>query len=244
MASATTRFTVNRLQPAHPYPPAPLGAAKMLPLANLSAGTVLGAITEGAATAAVHTLTFGGTITGGTFRLQFGTDTTLPIAFSATAATMVAGLQAALDALLGVGNTAVAGTGPYTISFQNGLTNLAVPAPVTLAALTGTAPTAVVTVTTAGVAAGTVFAVYNAGNSDGSQVARCILAEDFVTDARARRVANIPAGHEAMDSAPVYTGGPFFCADLIGLDAAAVTALGRIANATAFTVPTAVLTMR
>jgi hypothetical protein len=244
MASATTRFTVNRLQPAQPSPLATLGVAKLLPLANLSAGTVLGAITEGSPTAAVHTLTFGGTLTGGTFRLVFGNDTLLPVAYNATAATQVANLQVALDGYFGPGNTAAAGTGPFTVTFQNGMTNLAVPAPSVLASLTGTSPTLTASVTTAGVAAGTVFAAYAAGNSDGTQVARRILAEDTVTDARARRITNIAPGHEAADSATIYDAGPFYCSDLIGLDAGAVTSLGVIHNATAFTVSTAIITLK
>ena len=244
MTSNTTRYTVGRLQPAALMPLATINGVKLPPLSNLLAGTVLGAMTEGTAASAVHTLTLGGTVTGGTIRLVYGPDTTTAIVYNATPAVFAVNVQAAVDSVFGPGNTVVAGTGPFTVTFQNGLANLAVPAPTTLSGLTGTTPTAAVTVTTPGVQAGTVFNAYNAGNSDGTQVARCLLAYDTVTNARGLIVADRPAGHEAADSTPVYQTGPFFVVDLIGLDAAAVPMLGRIANATSVTAPNAILQMR
>ena len=88
------------------------------------------------------------------------------------------------------------------------------------------------------------FAAYNAGNSDGTQVARCVLTYDTVTNVRGLIVGDRPSGHEAADSTPAYTTGPFYVSDLIGLDAAAVAVLGRLANATSIAAPNAILQMR
>jgi len=50
-------------------------------------------------TKAVQTITFTGTITGGTFTLTFGGVTTAPITWSSTAATLASNIQTALDAI-------------------------------------------------------------------------------------------------------------------------------------------------
>src|SRR5262249_2287564 len=72
---------------------------------------------------AVQTITFGGTITGGTFTLSFNGLTTGPITWSATAATLQTNIQNALLALpnIGTGNVAVAGPRPFTITFRGAL---------------------------------------------------------------------------------------------------------------------------
>ena len=51
--------------------------------------------------------------------------TTAPITWSGTPATLAANIQAALNALpnVGTGNTLVAGTGPFTITFSQILPN-------------------------------------------------------------------------------------------------------------------------
>src|SRR5262249_42236560 len=101
---------------------------------------------------------FGTGINGGTFTLTFNGLTTGPITWSSTAATLAANIQAALNALpnLGAGNTLVAGSGPFTITFQNGLAGTNVPTMTFNAAgLTGGTITSLVTTTT-GVTAQTV----------------------------------------------------------------------------------------
>lgn len=67
----------------------------------------------------VQTVTINGGPTGGTFTLTFRGQTTAPIAYNANAAAV----QSALEALttVGAGNVAVAGTGPYTVTFQGAL---------------------------------------------------------------------------------------------------------------------------
>lgn len=117
-----------------------------------------GAPTSG--TSAVQTLTIGGTPTGGTFALAFQGFTTAAIAWSATNATLVANIDAALEALPTIGaggvttavGTMTAGIGTITLTFGGNLAAKTVPS-ITVAAnnLTGTAPTVAVATTTPGV---------------------------------------------------------------------------------------------
>jgi hypothetical protein len=114
----------------------------------------------GGGTSAVQTLTIGGTPNGGTFRLRFRGPRTDNIAWSATNASLVANVQAALQALsnVGSGNVTVAvgamtaGIGTLTITFAGKLAT-AKQSLVQVAnnALTGTAPSLAVTETTPGV---------------------------------------------------------------------------------------------
>lgn len=82
-----------------------------------------------AGTDEVQTITVGGTPTAGTFTLTFEGHTTAPITWSATNATLVANIDAALEALpnIGTGNattavaTMTAGVGTITVTFVSGL---------------------------------------------------------------------------------------------------------------------------
>jgi len=114
-------------------------------------------------TSEVETITFGGTITGGSFVLRYGNQNTGPIAWSSTNATLINNIQTALQSLgsvrsggvlVAAGGGLVAGIGPVTVTFQNQLGVLAM-SPITVASngLTGTSPTVVVSVTTPGVTA-------------------------------------------------------------------------------------------
>lgn len=121
---------------------------------------VAGAPVQG--TNEVQTLTIGGTPTGGTFKLAFDGHTSGPITWSATNATLLANIQAALDAMPNVGangfvaaaGSLTAGIGTITLTCAGNLINLAVPT-ITVAnnSLTGTAPTLDVAETTPGVTA-------------------------------------------------------------------------------------------
>lgn len=105
----------------------------------------------------VQTVTINGAPTGGTFTLTFtdntGTaQTTAPIVYNATAATV----QAALLALSNIGsvNVAVSGSagGPYTVTFQQSLGATLLPALGHTDSLTGgTSPNVSITHTTPGV---------------------------------------------------------------------------------------------
>lgn len=109
----------------------------------------------------VQTITFGGTPTGGTFRLSFEGARTAAISWSATNATLVGNIDTALGALHTVNGAAnvttavgtmTAGIGTITVTFVAALGKKAVP---TIAvadnSLTGTSPTLGVTETTPGV---------------------------------------------------------------------------------------------
>lgn len=120
--------------------------------------TVAGAPVAG--TDEVQTLTIGGTPTGGTFKLRYKGQTTAAIAWSATNATLLANIDAALEALstIGSGNVAcaagtlTAGIGTITITFGGALAKKAVPLiAVHSNDLTGTAPTLAIAETTPGV---------------------------------------------------------------------------------------------
>lgn len=122
----------------------------------LNAGAPVGGTNE------VQTLTIGGTPTGGTFKLKFDGLTTGAITWSATNATLLANIDAALEALPNVGTGGVtcaegsltAGIGTITITFGGNLAKLAV-STITVAnnSLTGTSPTLAVAETTPGVTA-------------------------------------------------------------------------------------------
>jgi hypothetical protein len=109
----------------------------------------------------IQTITIGGTPTAGTFKLTLNGETTSAITWSATNATLVANIDAAIEALPSVGSggvvtavgTATAGIGTFTVTFSG--TNVAkrpVGAMTVASSLTGTSPTLANAVTTAGVA--------------------------------------------------------------------------------------------
>lgn len=115
-----------------------------------------------AGTSEVQTLTIGGTPTGGTFKIAFDGFTSGAITWSATNATLLANIQAALDAMPNVGTngcvaaagTLTAGIGTITLTFGADLAKLAVALmTVALNALTGTSPTLAIAETTPGVTA-------------------------------------------------------------------------------------------
>jgi hypothetical protein len=115
----------------------------------------------GAGTDEVQTITFGGTPTGGTFTLTFMGFTTAAITWSATNATLVANVDAALEALPNIGTggvvvavgTMTAGIGTLTATFSGGNLSKKLLSVMTAnaASLTGTNPTVTVAQTTPGV---------------------------------------------------------------------------------------------
>lgn len=128
-----------------------------MPVIEGGYGLLTNAGAPGAGTAAVQTLTIGGSPAGGTFRLSHQGFVTAAIAWSATNGTLIANIDAALEALPSIGTggvvTAVgsmtAGVGTATLTFGAKPVSL-----VTVAAnnMTGTAPTVAVADTTPGVA--------------------------------------------------------------------------------------------
>lgn len=115
-----------------------------------------------AGTDEVQTLTIGGTPTSGTFTITFDGFTTSAITWTATDATLVADVDAALGALPNIGSasnitaadgTLTSGIGTITLTFVAAMGKKAVPLAVANSSLVGTNPTAVITETTPGVTA-------------------------------------------------------------------------------------------
>lgn len=177
----------------------------------------------------VQTLTIGGSPTGGTFTIVT-TDglSTGNLAYNANAAT----IQAALDALIGAGNVAVTGTGPFTFTFGGEYGNRNVGLLTTTAALTGgSSPTATIAKTTPGSAGPTGTAVaYADGGSSGAGVPRWVVMHDTVTNMRGMVVDEF--GQEIGNSATVAYRGEFYCADLPNIAAVVagsdLASLGRL----------------
>ncbi|HTG95699.1 MAG TPA: hypothetical protein VL866_24065 [Pyrinomonadaceae bacterium] len=118
----------------------------------------LGTLTAG--TSEVQTLTIGGTPTGGTFILRFEGNNTSAITWSATNNTLLANIQAALDAHPSLGtNGCVASAGTVTAGIGTVLLTFgAIRAKENVElmtvfknSLTGTAPTLAIATTTPGV---------------------------------------------------------------------------------------------
>lgn len=125
-------------------------------------GGLMGYHTAGAPVAGtdeIQTITIGGTPTGGTFTLTFEGHTTAPITWSATNNTLIANIDAALEALANVGTggvttavgTMTAGIGTATVTFVAQLGKKAVGLMTATSSLTGTSPTVAVAETTPGV---------------------------------------------------------------------------------------------
>jgi hypothetical protein len=198
------------------------------------AGTVLG---ELIGTDEQQTITINAT--GGTFRVTFGGQQTPALAWNVSAAD----LQAALEALstIGFGNILVTGpvAGVYTLTFRDALGSQNVAQVTTDATgLTGGAGTAAVATTVAGVAGtpGT-YGPYASGNTDGSQNPKGVLRYACVTDALGQiTLGDGPAGTsewgQTTKSVDMWVYGVFRTEDLVGLDANAVTKLGRLLNGT------------
>lgn len=114
-----------------------------------------------AGTNEVQTLTIGGTPTGGTFKLALDGVQTGAIAWSATNSTLLANINAALDALASGGsswivataNSLTAGIGTISLTFSGGDFAKRAVNTMTVAdnSLTGTSPTLAVAETTPGV---------------------------------------------------------------------------------------------
>lgn len=69
---------------------------------------------------------------------------------------------------------------------------------------------------------------YANANNDGSETASVIAQYSFTTDAQGKVLF---AGERLRrDTAPCYTRGDFLVTELVGLDAAAITDLGRVEN--------------
>jgi hypothetical protein len=141
---------------AYLYP----AAGKAREFGSSGVGGLTSAGAPSAGTDEVQTITIGGTPTGGSFKLKFKSFTTAAISWSATNNTLVANIDAALEALPNIGTggtttavgTMTAGVGTITVTFAGALGKKAVPTmSVASNDLTGTAPTVAIAETTPGV---------------------------------------------------------------------------------------------
>jgi hypothetical protein len=237
-------FTQDKLKPAQ-FPELARTISVRLPGGiSYPKGTVLG-MRSAAQVSEVQTVTIGGTGLGGTFTLGVmnllgSYDYTAALAYNATAATV----QAALEALLGVGNVTVTGSagGPYAVAFGGDYANIDVPLMLTTSALTGTTPTVAVAETTKGAAGGgTSAAAYASGNSDGTQIPSCVLESSARTDG-AGRLIGYPAG--GLITAPAFSAGDFLVSDLVGFDANALSVMGRLVAGSAIGQAGAIVRLR
>jgi hypothetical protein len=139
--------------------------SKVLVLSSATTGTVTSAADE------VQTLTFSGTISGGSFQLLFTNASnvasmTPPIPFSSNPATLQSNIQAALSGLTTIGSTGTSpnalvsfiGAGNYTVTFQNNLSSTFFkPMVVVNSTLGGASPNPAVAITTTGQASWSIF---------------------------------------------------------------------------------------
>lgn len=207
-------------------------AINLAPNSTFAKGTVLGQITSAAND--VQTVTISGSPTGGTFTLS-GTNpltgqafTTSGIAYNAASSAVQTALTA--STAFGTGNVTVSGSagGPYTVTAAGSLVSMPIPVMTAASSFTGgTSPATAVAHTTTGRTAAT-YAAYASGNSDGTQVPKCLLKFDCATDA----AGNITYGSSAIGgpwgetyiSTPAYFSGYFDTSQLTGLDSNAVAA--------------------
>lgn len=243
-------FTCNYVLPIYGEDQALETGVNLAPATFFAAGTVLGNITSLAQD--VQTFTATGTPTGGAFAFSVsdprtGVVSTLSLAFGETSTT----LQPKLNAIYGVGQM-VAGGGAWpgtALTMTANSTGQLSGLPIAIAAAGantlsgGTSPAASVAHTTTGRTAAT-YGAYASGNSDGSQVAKCVLKYDCTTDASGRIIyGNLPTGTavvnltgfygESQFGVPAYFRGDFDVTKLVGLDSTAATALGKMLSGVA-----------
>lgn len=230
--TASRTFTIAGLQPVYDPERARMIAVKLPASVTYVKGEILGEV-KGANE--VQILTPGGTISGGTWTITFGGQTTSALAFNATAATVQAALE--LLSTIGAGNVAVTGgpisSGVMTLTFQNdlGYTNVA-QVTVGTGSLTGTAPTLTPSTTTAGTSGtpGT-WKKYSSASTDGSQTAPFgLLMYDAITDASGNITLGDTAGGgadgETFVSVPMYFNGDFRASEIPSLTEAIMALTG------------------
>lgn len=236
----TRRYATAKLMPLYCPDEAVELPINLAPSTVFAKGRVLGQVTSGGNE--VQTLTVTGTPTGGSVTVTVvnpltGITYTFDVPYNSSAATA----QTAARAVLGANVTVTGGALPgatLIFTFNGDLASLPVmPMTVNAAALTGgTTPAATFARTTTGRTANT-YANYVDGNSDGTEVARCILSYDCATDAGGNitmgTVAGASARGETYKDTPAYFMGIFLTTDLLGLDAAAVVDFGRLWSGTA-----------
>jgi hypothetical protein len=239
--AATNNFSLVELQPAIATGLERTIAIGLAPNQNLARGTVLG---ELASTDAKWTITISASTSGGTFKLTMTSPAagqTAAITWNATNTTLLANIQAALNAKYGTtGGTpnvlaaAVALTaGIGTISLVGQELYGAQPLTWTLQdSTTGGSGTTIATTTTGVKVTPGQYKAYASGNTDGSQIPKVILMRDCQSDANGLITESATSsqvggqwGQQYLTTQAYFTG-PFQIGELTGLDANAVTVMG------------------
>jgi hypothetical protein len=142
------------------------------------------------------------TATSGTYSISGNGNTSVPVAYNASSATVQAAVRSLGGVYAGVTVTGAAG-GPYTITFERGtgnVTNLTT----TVIDLAGGAATAVVTTGTAGSGTG-LYGPYDSAVSDGRQTlsrGHCFILNETVLQTGAMGLVGV-----ASDNPAVFGGG-------------------------------------
>lgn len=238
--TASTTFSNLKIEPAIRPDLATLLNVKLPVSVNYTRGTLLGELIGTNSKQRLRPSTGANAITGGTYTITFGAQTTAAIAATAPAAD----IQAALELLSTIltGNVLVTGgplmSGDVNIEFRGALANAAQGAITADATLLTSGGTAAITVSAAiqTGAAGTpgTFSRYVPGNTNGAQKPVAILPYDIQTDSSGNITfssTSSQAGGEFGQSYPtvdVYIKGFFYTADLVqsgtagGIDGEAV----------------------
>lgn len=253
MLVANTRYEGTGLVPKHEPESAKTMSVWIAPGTTILKGTVLGLVTNtGAAVNEVQTLSKTGTVTGGAFTLTAPDgQVTVPIAATATAAT----IQTALETIFGAGNVTATGgpvsTTDVVITFLNMCGGLAMPllTYTVTTTLTGTDPVIAIAETTAGKPAGGYWVAYDAaGTDDGRRTARALMQYTVTADNFGKIGFGSQQGggdYGVKDyTCPAFFAGQFATADLVGIDATAVGHLGRLLSGTTGMLTNALTTLR
>jgi hypothetical protein len=188
------------------------------------AGTLLG---EVLGVKEQQTLNTTGTVSGGTFTLSYGGQTTPALAYDASAATV----RDALNALSTIGDGGVVVTGTLAgdnmvVEFQTPGNKTNLTADSTL--ITGGGTIGVVTTTRAGTSVTSTYKAYDQDATDGSQVPTGhVLEYPYVVSSGKYYIGDTASAEylQYTTYAHAWRNGIFDCADLVGLDANAVSVL-------------------
>lgn len=197
-------------------------------------GTILGAVTGTTAANEVRTLTVSGSPTKmvGYLTYVYGNGSIVTASTANTSGLPTsAQLQTLFDSIFGVGNTSVAlASNVYTVTFQNLLGNVRIGGNLTFTPTFtgGTSPSVAWATTTQGIAGTGQYDAYASGNSDGTQVPKCILVRDYMSDPVGGSMIAGFTKYQPESPVAWFTG--FFCVGgtpggglpLIGLDSNAV----------------------
>lgn len=147
----------------------------------------------------VQTVTVNGTPTGGTYTLVGNGNTSVAIAYNAAAAVVQAAIRALGGAYAAVNVTGAAG-GPYTLTYERGLGDVAQLTLGTNSLTGGTSPTVAFATSTAGTGSG-LFGPYDSGASDGRQTlarGHCFILNESILQTGAAGLAGVASDHPAV----------------------------------------------